>query len=419
MRFKVLPLVLLFVILITSWALAADKLTSLTLSVGSAQQKTVARLVQVFEKANPNIKVNLLVLPAVSSQQYDRLVPLFMARDSSLDVLYMDIIWPGTFATSGWLEPLDRYFTRNMQKEFLEGTVNANRVNGKIYGVPFFTDGGLLYYRKDLLDKYGYKPPQTWDELISVAQNVVEKEKDPNLSGFLFQGARIEGVTCNYLEYLWGMGGDVLDKKGKVIVDNEKGQAALQLMYDLIYKYKVAPQSVNTQIPDDSRIAFLQGRAVFMRNWTFAWASLQADPSVVKGKIGVVPIPHAAGYKSASTLGGWNLAISRFSKQKEQAWKLVQFLTNFESQKDMALNESTLPTRDAVYQDPAVLAQNPWFSSFHAGLTAGHPRPLHPLYVKISDVIQQEVNAALAKLKTPDEAMKTIGQRVRDIVAKK
>lgn len=415
MRFKIV-MGFCLILLVSITVSAAKHPMQITLSVGSAQQKTISRLVEEFEKVNPDIKVNLLVLPAVSSQQYERLVPTFMARDSSIDVLYMDIIWPGVFATNKWLEPLGKYFTPEMQKEFLEGTVNANRVKGEIYGAPLFTDGGLLFYRKDLLEKYGFEPPKTWNELIEQSQYILEQEKNPELRGFIFQGARIEGVTCNFLEYLWGMGGDVLDANGKVIIDNEKGKEALQFMYDLIYKHKISPAAVSTQVPDESRIMFLQGKAIFMRNWTFAWTSLQDDQSVVKGKVDVAAIPHKEGFQSASTLGGWNLGISRFSKKKAQAWRLVEFLTNFESQKQLAMYEATLPTRHAVYNDPEVLEKNSWFASLHIGLTAGHPRPLHPQYVAMSGVIQQEVNAVLSKMKTPDEGIKTIGEKLRSIV---
>lgn len=414
-RFAIAALVLiLFTILATTPVFGAK--VRITFSCGSAQQNTLARLVDEFNKRNADIKVELLVQPAVSSQMLERLIPVFAAQDPSIDVLYMDVIWPGVFAANGWVEPLDRYFTPEMRAQFIPGTVKSAMYKGNVYGVPLFTDGGLLYYRKDLLDKYGFKEPGTWDELIKMAQTILEREKDPNLEGFIFQAKAIEGATCNLLEYLWSYGYEVLDENNNLILDKAGLEKALQVMYDMVYKHKVSPKAVSTYVPDDCRLAFRDGRAVFMRNWTFAYASLQQDDSAVKGKVGVTALPHAPGHKSASCLGGWMIGISKYSKNKEAAWKFVEYITSFEAQKQLALCEATVPTRLEVYKDADILAKMPWMAEFSKGLINNLPRPVHPNYLDMSKVIQPEVNACLAGMKSPAEAADAIMNGLKKVV---
>ena len=414
-RWILMLMVLCLTVTVTFGAAAASKV-KITFSCGSAQQNTLTKLAEQFNAANPDIQVELLVQPAQSNQHYDRLVTVFAAKDSSIDVLYMDVIWPGTFISNGWLAPLDKYFTPAMQNDFLKGAVKNNTLKGVPYGVPLFSDGGLFYYRKDLLEKYKYDVPETWDDLVKVAQAITEKEKDPNLKGYLFQGFRGEGAVCNWLEILWSIGGNLLDENGNLVMNKDnKGLQALQMMIDFKSKSKISPNSVATDKPDDSRISFLNGRGVFMRNWTFAYASLEAADSIVKGKVGVTYLPHGAG-PSASCLGGWGVGISAFSKNKDAAWKFVNFLTSYESQKALALGESTLPTRSAVYNDAEILKAMPWFEAFGKGLAGVEPRPAHPKYLEVSAVLQQEFNAAISGGKSAKDAIDASTKEINAIL---
>lgn len=411
-------LVSLVLALLGSTCLGAPK-TKIVFSAGSAQQNTLKRLASEFSAKSPDIQVELLIQPAASVDHYNRLIPVLAAKDDSTDVFYMDVIWPGTFITNGWLAPLDKWFTPDIQSQFLKGAVQTFSSKGHVYGVPLFTDGGLFYYRKDLLDKYGLSVPETWGEMIRQAQFILEKEKNAALDGYLYQGFRGEGAVCNWLEVLWSMGGDMVDESGRVVMNqSNRGQAALQFMVDLVTKHKVSPRSVATDRPDDSRLKFLNGRAVFMRNWTFAYASLIEDSSPIKGKVGVAAIPHDPGYESASCLGGWGVGVSAFSKHKEAAWKFVDFLTSYESQKALALGEATLPTRSAVYDDRDILAQMPWFASFGRGLSVVRPRPVHPDYLEMSSMLQPELNAAISGNKSSQDAIAAMTTTLTSILGK-
>lgn len=406
----------LILLAVTATMPAYGARTRITFSCGSAQQNTLAKLVEEFNKANADVTVELLVQPAVSSQMLERLIPIFAAQDPSIDVLYMDVIWPGVFAANGWVEPLDRYFAPETRAGFIPGTVKSAMYKGSVYGVPLFTDGGLLYYRKDLLDKYGLKEPSTWDDLVKACQVVLAGENDPNLEGFLFQAKTIEGATCNLLEYLWSLGYDVLDDNNALILDRGALEKALQMMHDMVYRHKVSPKAVATYVPDDCRLAFRDGRAVFMRNWTFAYASLQQTDSRVRGKVAVTALPHAPGQTSASTLGGWMIGISRYSRNKDAAWRFVEYVTGFEAQKRLALYEATVPTRLKVYEDPEVLDKMPWMAEFGKGLVNNLPRPVHPQYLEMSGIMQPEINACISGMKSPAEAADAIMTALKKIV---
>jgi multiple sugar transport system substrate-binding protein len=137
-----------------------------------------------FGKQNPNVKVIKEIAPNSSTQFHDLLTQKFKNRDTRLDVFFMDVIWPSEFASAGWALPLDRFFSSTEQGKFLEPPIIANRYRGQIFGVPLFIDAGLLYYRKDLLEKYRMAPPRDWPELVEQAKSILAAENDPHLVGY-------------------------------------------------------------------------------------------------------------------------------------------------------------------------------------------------------------------------------------------
>ncbi len=368
-----------------------------------------------FERQNPGHKVNVAIQPGTSGEQYARYVTLFAAKDTSVDVISIDVIWPATMVAAGWLAPLDQWFVRERRAEYLPGAVAANTIGGKVYGVPWYTDAGLLYYRKDLLEKHGAKVPTTWDELIATSQRIVTAERDPALAGFLFQGARIEALACFFFEILWGNGGDVLDRAGKVTLDDGKGLAALNLMLDFVRRHRITPAGVSTLPTDDTRVAFQDGRYVFLRNWTYAYAMFQSEGSKVAGKVGIAPLPRGSA-GSATTLGGWQLAVSAFSRNKEASWRFVEFLTGRVSQKSMALQLSTVPTRNDIFEDEQVKRQAPHYPDMLKAVLGARPRPQTAEYPRLSSIVQTNLHAALTGLIPPEEAITRMSREIRSLL---
>jgi multiple sugar transport system substrate-binding protein len=388
-----------------------------TLATGGPAVSDVYRaLVAEFERQNPGIKVELQVLPGTSGEQYNRYVTLFAAKDSSVDVISIDVIWPAPMVAAGWLAPLDRWFASAAREAFLPGAIRANTIGGKIYGVPWYTDAGLLYYRKDLLAKYGAKIPASWDEMVATAQKVTAGEHNPQLAGFLFQGAKIEALADFFFEVLWSNGGDVLDPTGKVVVDSAKGTAAMNFILDLVRKDHVTPPGVATMTTDDTRVAFQDGRAVFLRNWTYAYDLFESSGSKVAGLVGIAPLPKGPAGRSASTLGGWQLAISNFSRNKEAAWRFVEFMTGRIAEKSMALQLSTVPTRTDTFRDPEVKAHAPQSLDMLRAVLGASPRPRIPDYPRMSAIIQSNLQAALTSQTSGDDAIRQMARELRSLL---
>ena len=294
-----------------------------------------------------------------------------------------------------------------------------NTIGGKLVGMPFFTDAGVLYYRTDLMKKYGYKaPPKTWNELATMAQKIQAGERKTNAKfvGFVFQGKNYEGLTCDALEWISSFGGGtIVDNSGKITINNPKAVQALQAIQALIGT--ASPAAVTTYGEEEARNVWQAGNAAFMRNWPYAYAAGQAKGSPVAGKIGVAALPAGPGGKPAATLGGWQLAVNAYSKYPKEAASLVQYLTGKDEQKRRAIEGSYNPTIAALYKDQQVLKAVPFFGSLYDVFINAVARPATVTgskYNQVSDAFSTAVYGVLTKKSAPGPALKTLeGQLTR------
>lgn len=385
--------------------------------IGAVMDEHIAN----FEKENPGIEIEWLKVPGVPGQQHSQYVTLFFGRSDKPDIIAMDIIWPGEFASRGWLAPLDEYFPKTEQSKFIENMIDAAQFEGSVYGVPLYINGLHLYYRKDLLEKYGFNPPNTWEELVDQATYIVEHENDPNLYGYISMWGKIEGLFMNYLQFLWGKGGDFFDEEGNLAINSKEAVDALQFMVDMIYKYKLAPESIVTYTPDDARILFQQGRAVFMVVQDFVWPMITAPDSLVADKVDFMRVPYFEGHSDANTvaLGGWLLGINVNSKHKDEAFKFIEYLTSHEAQLRTAIVTGNLPTRQTVYDDDRLIEQFPVANKQFEDFMVGNVRPSAQLgekYTQVSDIMQREIQSALLRLKTPQKALNDASKQIDSIL---
>jgi multiple sugar transport system substrate-binding protein len=350
-----------------------------------------------FERQNPGVKIVREIGPHSSTQFHDLLTQKLKNRDTQLDVFFMDVIWPAEFASAGWALPLDRYFTAAEQDNFLKAPISANRYHGQVFGVPLFIDAGLLYYRKDLLDKYARRPPRTWPELIETAKTILAGERDPHLVGFSGQFKQYEGLICNMMEYIVSNGGDVWDEKRLVsALTQPRTLQAVRFVRDRIIG-EISQRGVLAYEEPESLALFTQGRAIFHRNWPYAWKNAN-DPesSKIAGKAGLTSLPVFPGGRGAATLGGWQLGISRFSTKPDLAWRFVAFMTSKETQKRIALATGRGPTRLALYDDPELSEKIPQLKSLLETFKQAVPRPPTPVYVPLSNIMQRYFSSVLA-----------------------
>ena len=371
-------------------------------------------LLDEFERQHPGVVVRDETLPAGSDEQHQFYAINLQARSAAFDVLAVDVIWVAEFAHAGWLRELTRLLPPAERAAFFPGPIEAVTHQGRVYAVPWFVDAGLLYYRKDLLEKHAFPVPRTWEELVRTARAVMARE--PRIAGFVWQGKQYEGLVCNALEYLWSNGGGVLSG-GRIVLDTPRNRQALAFMSDLVHRFGVTPGSVTTATEEPSRHVFGQGRALFMRNWPYAWRLFQDPGSRVHGKVGVTTLPHFEGGIPAATLGGWQLAVNRHSRQAAAASELVRHLTSVQAQKRLALAYGFQPARTALYRDPELLAAQPLLQVLERVFATARPRPVTPYYVRVSQVLQSELSAIISGRKSPEAALAAAERKLRKILA--
>jgi len=356
-------------------------------------------IVALFEKEHPDITIEREVGPHSSTAFHDLLTQKLKNKSPDVDVFFMDVIWPPEFAAAGWAMPLNELFSSGEQGQFLHGPVIANVYKDKIYGVPLFIDSGMLFFRKDLLDRYGFSPPETWDEMVKQAGTIVagESKKGTDIYGFSGQFKQYEGLVCNMLEYILSNNGHILNPDtGNPEIAGTPAVRAMQFVRDNIVG-RIATGGVLTYEEPESIAPFIEGKVVFHRNWPYAWeVSNNPERSKIAGKVAITRLPHFSGGKSYATLGGWQLGISNFSRNKDAAWKFVQFLTSERIQKLLALNAGLAPTRKALYEDSEILGRYPQFSEMKDVFLTAYPRPRSPLYPAISNTLQRFFSKIIA-----------------------
>jgi multiple sugar transport system substrate-binding protein len=266
-------------------------------------------------------------------------------------------------------------------------------------------EAGLLYYRRDLLERYGLAPPRTWPELVEAVHAIQRGERDPGLQGFLWQGKQYEGLVCVAHEFAWGGGADLLE-------GGADAAQAVSFMRRLVGEEAVSPASVATADEETTRRLFGAGRAIFMRNWSYAWTLLQQDGSPVRDKVGLAPLPAFPGHESVSVLGGWLLAVPKRAARPREAQALIRYLTSPEVQRRLTLDLGYQPARRDLYRDAALLEAKPWLRDLLPVLSAARSRPVTPYYLTLSHILQPELSAALVATKSPEAALASARRQI-------
>jgi multiple sugar transport system substrate-binding protein len=307
------------------------------------------------------------------------------AQSPTFDILGLDVIWTGEFAVNGWIEKLEDR-RGDLEGVVLDSALQSALHQEEVWAAPFNTNAGFLYYRSDLVDE----PPKTWDELATMAKEIGERE---GIGGYVGQGSQYEGLVVNYLELVWGAGGDLVNEDGSqaVLDQNEAGQRALEFMQTSLEDGTYAP-GFNTMLEEEGRNTFQSGKAVFMRNWPYAYSLMQGEdeenPSAVAGKFDIAPLPTFTGEGTVSALGGFNLAVNAFSEKTEEAKDFVVWAATDPEAQKMLAEDSLPPTREDVYDE---LSDDPVMSLLAEILPQSKPRPPVPSYNFLSQDIQQTI----------------------------
>jgi trehalose/maltose transport system substrate-binding protein len=337
---------------------SSQKLTYYGDSVGIG-----AQLDQTLAKRftqDTGIQVKVVPKPQAGTDAYQGFLRFFQAQSPDLDVLMLDVIWPGAFAPH-LLDLSQKLGTE--AKQHYPNIIQNDTVNGKLVALPWFADVGILYYRTDLLKKYGYSaPPQTWDELQQQATKIMngEKASNPNFTGFVFQGSAYEGLTCDGLEWLASTGGGQIIENNKVTVNNPQATTTLNMVKGWIGT--IAPRGVTTFQEDDARNVFQGGNAAFMRNWPYAYAAAKQG-SPIQSTFDAGALPASSGQPHVGTVGGWQLGVSKYSKNQDAGVEFVRYMAGPDVQAWRAVVGTFLPTIQSVAAMPAVVQAQPFLKN--------------------------------------------------------
>ncbi|MBP0616176.1 ABC transporter substrate-binding protein [Jiella mangrovi] len=396
-----------------SGAASAEELALVAGSIGKDISELRMQL-DAFEKESGHT-VKIVEMPASTTDQFGQYRLWLSAGNQDVDVYRTDVIWAPQLASS--FVDLSGPLAEEAKKQN-PSVIQSQTVDGKLVAFPMYTDAPALYYRTDLLEKYGKEPPKTWKELTDTAKEIQDKEREAGnsqMNGFVFQGAPYEGLTCDGLEWIASNGGgQIVSPEGDITINNPKAAEAIEMAKGWVGT--IAPEGVLSYKEEESRGVWQTGNAVFMRNWPYAYALSNGDDSAVKGKFDVAPLPAGEGGKSAACLGGWNLAVSKYSQHQEAAIALVKFLGSEKAQKERAMNTARLPTVPELYDDPDIAKAQPIVAAWGEVVENAVPRPSAPTkkqYNEVSKEFWTAVNETLSGRGSAADNLDKLEKRLR------
>jgi multiple sugar transport system substrate-binding protein len=353
-----------------------------------------------FERAHPEIELVVEALPGATDVAHQYFLTALEGGARDFDAFIVDIVWVAEFARAGWALDLSSAFPADIvRRDFLPGVAEAVIVDGRTFAAPWYVDAGVLYRRTDLAES----PPRTYEELEEAAARATRSRSD--LWGYVWQGRQYEGLVCNVYEAIWGHGGRATEGE-RLLLSTPEARDALRYLRSLLVR-GISPSSVTSAAEEESRRLFQAGRAVFMRNWPYAWTEAQRPGSPIAGRVGVSPLPTASGTPGHGALGGYQLALNAHMhpRKHEAAFALLSYLVSESAARTLALAYGRNPTRRSMYEDPEIRAKAPFIASLLPIVLEALPRPTTPYYPALSDALQSEFSAAVSGIRSPEACL--------------
>ena len=419
----------------TSRGVRAQEATEITFAFGPDDSGSLEALIEAFNAENEGrIRVKYREMARLSGDYHRQIRSDFEVGSTEIDVFGADIVWTAEFATRGWVQDLGGLVSDAYGRgAFLEQPLRTARYRGKTWGVPWYTDAGMLFYRRDLLEEGGFAaPPATWSELAEMDAAIRGEAGVEH--GLVFQGADYEGGTANALEFIWGAGGRVLtgnvavagafgvnvSDPNVVVVDSADSARGLDSAAQLLAD-GVAPEAVTGFRERQSSDAFLSGNALFMRNWPFVYGLFGTDGvSISPEQVGIASIPTTGeGRRSYSCLGGWNLMLASGSSKQEAAREFIRFASAPEQQRQRALDGGFLPTLAALYDDESLVQEAPILSLGREAIDNARSRPVSPFYDAVSPRLAGAFNRVLRGELDGSEAARRMKREMQSILRRR
>ncbi|MFL6596143.1 MAG: ABC transporter substrate-binding protein [Chthoniobacterales bacterium] len=360
-----------------------------------------------FEAQNPGVHINYVEGPSETNAREDLYVTSLLGGQAVYDIIYADTVWIPKFAAAGWLEDLTDRCPAERWNEFIPGAIEGGKYKGRIYRVPQHVDVGMFFYRRDLLEAANEQPPDTFDDLVRIAQKLQQPEQ---LWGYVWQGKQYEGLICDFMEVLTGFGGFWIDAEtNEVGLDHSEAVRALEWMRDSIHRTRISPPGTTANTEEETRLIFQSGRAIFLRNWPYVSITSQQPGSMMIGKVGIKPMPATPKGRPAATLGGWGMAIAKNSPHKEEAWKFSEYVSALPQVMRVQAHRGSPPALKAFYENN----NDPTWRDIYRVMETAVVRPPIPQYAQASDILQRYVSAALTERMSPVDAMNAAAKETR------
>ena len=388
-------------------------------SLGKKKEQCVASVKRFEKKTGLNVKI--IEAPTGSSNRLTWVLQQLASKSPDIDVYQIDTTWAGLLKDH--LTPLGGLVSKEQLSLYHPTLISNNTISGELLALPWYVDIGMLIYRKDLLEKYNKPVPKTWDELAETAKYIQTKEREAGnkeIWGYVFTGKAFEGLTCNVIELIHSHAKTTpISEKGDVTINTPENIGMFNKIKGWINT--ITPKGVLNYAEEDSRGVFQSGNAVFVRHWPYVISLAEADESPLKGKIGVSPLPAGPdeNNKSVSTLGGWQLGLSKYSNRKENAVRLITYLTSEEELKQRAISGNYYPPMISLYDDQEVQNSLPYWQEFLKAFKNIVARPsaqAKSKYNQVSSLLWNTAHSIFIGRKKAEIALKALEKKLKKLI---
>jgi multiple sugar transport system substrate-binding protein len=339
------------------------------------------------DSSNGRYKVTLNALSNQADQQRQSLVRRLAAKDSSIDIAGLDVVWTAEFAAAGWIKPWPTDLANQVKQGTLPGPLTTATYQGKLYAAPANSNTQLLWYRKDKVSS----PPKTWSDLIDQATKLKTHIE--------IQGAQYEGVVVWFNSLVQSAGGTIV--KGTQVTLGQPGQQAADIMSKLAHSPAADP-SLASQHEDENRLAFEAGTSYFEINYPFVYPSAKTDVPKIFKNMAWAPYPGIdAAHPAKAPIGGINWGVGGYTKHPREAFEAAACMRNAENEKEAAIKGGLPPTLESLYSDPGLIKAYPFAALIKKQVSNGAIRPVTPAYA--------DVSLAIAKAVSPPSSIKVNG----------
>ena len=396
---------------------ALDGVGPITFVPGKDTSNFVQGQLDKWNQMHPDQKVTFIELPEDADAQRQQMIQNANTKSDAYTVLALDNVWTAEFAANRYVVQLPQDQFPDVA-QFLPPVIDSAKYKGNLYGVPYASDGGLLYYRTDLLQTAGVAaPPKTWQELTATARRSRAARRARASTATQGSSTSTRASPSTSPRPINSAGGVITDADGKPNVNTPQAKAGLDFLVNGFKQGYIAKEAL-TYKEEESRRAFEEGKLVFLRNWPYVYqlASKNDGSSQVAGKFGVAPLPGLNG-PGVSRLGGHDLAISTYAKNKKTALDFINFYTSKETNTTQVTQASLAPVWTAIYDDPTLQKQLPYLPTLKASILDAQARPKVVRYGDATLAIQDAAYGALHGTMTTDQALQQLQDKLTQLTS--